>query len=171
MNFKLLISEKEISEKVAVLAAEIDTVLRDDEVVVIGVLKGALFFMADLLRKMKTKVVYDFIQAKSYEGMETTGKIKILKEPNTDFTGKTVLIVEDILDTGITLSQIKSYFEERKAKKVYICTLLNKRKRRISDIDADFTGFEIEDHFVVGYGLDYDEKMRELKDIYIVKQC
>ncbi|GAB4433846.1 MAG: hypoxanthine phosphoribosyltransferase [bacterium] len=171
MNFKLLISEKEISEKISELAAEIDTVLRDDEVIVIGVLKGALFFMADLLRKMKTKVVYDFIQAKSYEGMETTGKIKILKEPSTDFTGKTVLIVEDILDTGITLSQIKRYFEERKAKKVYICTLLNKRKRRVSDIDADFTGFEIEDHFVIGYGLDYDEKMRELKDIYIVKQC
>lgn len=171
MNLKLLISEDEISEKISVIAGEIDRYFDGEEIVVVGVLKGALFFMADLLRKIKTPIVYDFIQAKSYEGMETTGTIKLLKEPNSSFSGKNILIVEDILDTGITLWHIKRYFEDRGAKRVYICALLDKKKKRLKDVKADFVGFEIEDQFVVGYGLDYDERMRELKDIFIVKRC
>jgi len=171
MKFELLLSEKEISEKVKEIAEEVTRSLRNEKVVIVGVLKGALFFMADLLRELKFSFVYDFIQVKSYEGMQTTGSIKVLKEPNCDINGKTVLIVEDILDTGLTLSFIRDYFIEMGAKKVYVCALLDKKKKRLKEIKADFVGFEIDDQFVVGYGLDCDEKMRELKDIFILKQC
>jgi len=171
MKFELLLSEKEISEKVKEIAEEVTRSLRHEKVVIVGVLKGALFFMADLLRELKFSFVYDFIQVKSYEGMQTTGSIKVLKEPNCDISGKTVLIVEDILDTGLTLSFIRDYFIEKGAKKVYVCALLDKKKKRLKEIKADFVGFEIDDQFVVGYGLDCDEKMRELKDIFILKQC
>jgi len=171
MKFELLLSEKEISEKVKEIAEEVTRSLRNEKVVIVGVLKGALFFMADLLRELKFSFVYDFIQVKSYEGMQTTGSIKVLKEPNCDINGKTVLIVEDILDTGLTLSFIRDYLIEKGAKKVYVCALLDKKKKRLKEIKADFVGFEIDDQFVVGYGLDCDEKMRELKDIFILKQC
>lgn len=169
MKLDLLLSEKEISDKIKEIAEQITQFLHNEDVVVIGVLKGALFFMADLLRELRIPFVYDFIQVKSYEGTQTTGRISILKEPNCEVGGKTVLIVEDILDTGITLSFIKDYFIEKGAKNVYICSLLNKKKKRLKELKADFFGFEIEDLFVVGYGLDYDEKMRELKDIFVLK--
>ncbi len=171
MKLEPLFIEKEIVGRVKELAAEIDNFFRNEEIVVIGVLKGALFFMADLLREMKTKFVYDFIQAKSYEGYKSTGEIKILKEPCCDLKGKNVLLLEDILDTGRTLSFLKSFLEKKGAKGVYVCTLLDKKKKRLNNVKADFVGFDIEDRFVVGYGLDIDERLRELKDIYIIKGC
>lgn len=169
MKLDLLLSEKEISDKIKEIAAQITQLLHSEDVVIIGVLKGALFFMSDLLRELKFPFVYDFIQVKSYEGTQTTGTISILKEPNCEVKGKTVLIIEDILDTGITLSFIKEYFVSKGAKNIYICSLLNKKKSRLKELKADFFGFEIDDLFVVGYGLDYNEKMRELKDIFVLK--
>ncbi len=169
MKLELLLSEKDINDKTKEIAAQITQLLHSEDVVIIGVLKGALFFMADLLRELRFPFVYDFIQVKSYEGTQTTGSISILKEPNCEVKGKTVLIVEDILDTGITLSFIKEYFVSKGAKKIYICSLLNKKKNRLKELKADFFGFEIDDMFVVGYGLDYNEKMRELKDIFVLK--
>lgn len=171
MNMELLLSEREISEKVKEIASDINRTFEKEEILVIGVLKGALFFMADLLRELKIRFVYDFIQAKSYDGMESSGKVSIIKEPHCDFKDKNVLIVEDILDTGNTLLYLKEYIKKKGAKGVYICTLLDKKKCRAVDITPEFRGFIIEDRFVVGYGLDFNERMRELRDIFVIKGC
>lgn len=171
VKLELLFTENEILQKVEDVAEEIDLFFKNEPIVVIGVMKGALFFMADLLRSLKTETIYDFIQVKTYAGTSSTGNVTVVKEPNCDCKGKNVLIVEDILDTGVTISFLKEYFEKKGAKKVYICSLLNKQKKRIVNINADFTGFDIEDYFVVGYGLDFDEKFRALNDIFVVKQC
>lgn len=171
MKLELLIPESEIINKVNEIAEDIDKFFNGEKIIVIGVLKGALFFMADLLRRLKTPILYDFIQVKSYELAKSTGKIKILKEPQVDVSDKRVLIIEDILDTGLTVSYLKDYFKERGAKEVYLCVLIVKKKVRVNAIEADFKCFEIDDNFVVGYGLDYDEQLRELKEIYILRQC
>lgn len=167
-NLELLLSEKQIQEEIGNIAADIDCFFGGREIIVIGVLKGALFFMADLLRSMKTQSGFDLIQAKSYEGTTSAGEIKILKEPSCALEGKEILLVEDILDTGITATGIKKYLTEKGAEKIYVCSLLNKKGRRIADIEPDFCGFEIDNLFVVGYGLDYNEKFRELRDIYVI---
>lgn len=170
-NFELeeIISQKEIEEKILSLSKQINIFFQDSSFIAIGVLKGALFFMAQLIPDLKNCEAYDFIQAKSYEGTETTGKIKFLKEPSISLVNKNVLVIEDILDTGITATAIKDYLLRKGAKNVYFCTLLDKPSRRIKEIKPDFYGFKIDNHFVVGYGLDYDEKFREKKAVYILK--
>lgn len=170
-NYELeeIISQKEIKEKILDLSEEINIFFNDNSFVAIGVLKGALFFMAELLPNLKNCETYDFIQAKSYEGSETTGEIRILKEPSTSLIGKNVLVIEDILDTGITASAIKDYLLQKGAKNVYFCTLLDKPSRRVKKISPDFCGFKIDNYFVVGYGLDFDEKFREKKSVFILK--
>lgn len=170
-NYELeeIISEQEIKNKVFLLAEQINTFFQDNNYIAIGVLKGALFFMANLIPNLKNCETYDFIQAKSYEGSETTGKIKILKEPSTSLINKNVLVIEDILDTGITASAIRDYLLQKGAKNVYFCTLFDKPSRRIKQIKPDFCGFVIDNYFVVGYGLDFNERFREKKSVYILK--
>jgi len=163
-----LISAGEIKKRVKSLAAEIDSFFEADDIIALGVLKGALFFMSDLLKQMRNDMIYDFIQAKSYEGTLSTKSVKILKEPNLNLHKKRVLLIEDILDTGFTLKGIINYLDGKKVKDIYICTLLDKKGRREVNIKADFIGFEIDNLFVVGYGLDYDEKFRNLKNISVL---
>lgn len=168
-HLKELISQKGIEERLLSLANEINEFFKNESFIAIGVLKGALFFMADLLRMIENCEAYDFIQAKSYLGIETSGKIEILKEPNISIKDKNVLVIEDILDTGITANAIKNYLIERGAKNVYFCTFLDKPSRRVNFIKPDFCGYTIDNYFVVGYGLDYNEKFREKRGIYILE--
>lgn len=163
------ISKNEIEKKIDKIANEINRFFSSQEIVIIGVLKGSLFFIADLLKKIKIPFVYDFIQAKSYEGTETSGNVVIIKKPSIDIKHRVILLVEDIIDTGITLKKIIDFLKEEGADNIYICTLLDKKGRRKVEIEANFVGFHIDNHFVVGYGLDLDEKFRNLEEIFIYK--
>ncbi len=166
---KELITKEQIKERIKSLSLEINTFFGEKSYIVIGVLKGALFFMADLLKKLENYETYDFIQAKSYVGNDTTGVVQILKEPNIEINGKDVLVIEDILDTGITANSIKDYLYKKGAKNIYFCTFLDKPSRRIKPIVPHFCGYTIDNHFVVGYGLDFNEQFRGREAIYVLE--
>ena len=166
---KLLLSEKEIQRKVGALARKISRDFSGREVLLIGVLKGAFIFMADLARKMTTPVKMDFIRLASY-GSETqsSGKVKITKDLETPLRGKDVLVVEDIIDTGITLQHLLQRLQTRQPRSLRVVALLDKPGRREVDLQADYVGFQVENHFVVGYGLDCAEEYRNLRGIYVL---
>jgi hypoxanthine phosphoribosyltransferase len=166
---KELITKEQIKERVKGLSLEINAFFGGKSYIVIGVLKGVLFFMADLLKNLENYETYDFIQAKSYIGKDTTGNVKILKEPNIDIYGKDVLVIEDILDTGITANAIKDYLNKKGAKNIYFCTFLDKPSRRIKPITPHFCGYTIDNLFVVGYGLDFNEQFRSREAIYVLE--
>ena len=167
---RLLLSEKQVQQKVKALARKISKDFSGQEVLLIGVLKGAFIFMADLARKMTTPVKMDFVRLASY-GSEThpSGRIKFTKDLETPLWGRDVLIVEDIIDTGITLNLLYQSFEARKPRSLKVVALLDKPGRRKVDLQPDYIGFRIENHFVVGYGLDWAEKYRNLCAIYVLK--
>ncbi len=166
----VLFTEREIADKVIELGAQIRKEYADEEqYVVVTVLKGSYIFSADLVRQLDTNAVIDFITASSYDGTQSTGVIRILQDIREDITGKRVILVEDIVDTGRTLAALKKDFIERGAKDVKICACLDKKAARVIDVEADFSCFEIGDQFVVGYGLDYNEKYRGLPYIGILK--
>lgn len=167
---KILLTQEQIQQKVAKLAAQIQKDYLEKEIVIVSVLKGSFVFTADLVRQLDLPVNIQFIVASSY-GSQTTscGKLNILYDLQTDLTDKNVLILEDIVDSGITLSSLKRLFLSRGATEVKICTLLNKPSRRKADIKIDYFGFEIPDVFIVGYGLDFAEKYRSLPYIGILK--
>lgn len=166
----VLFTEREIADKVSELGAQIRKEYADEEqYVVVTVLKGSYIFSADLVRQLDTNAVIDFITASSYDGTQSTGVIRILQDIREDITGKRVILVEDIVDTGRTLAALKKDFIERGAKDVKICTCLDKNAARVIDVETDFSCFEIGDQFVVGYGLDYNEKYRGLPYIGILK--
>ena len=168
---KTLFTKEEIATRVAELGAQITADYKGTKPVVIGVLKGAWIFLADLLREVDLGVCLDFMSVSSYGSSTTTsGSLTIVKDLSIDVTGKDVIIVEDIVDTGTTLSRLKELLLARNAKSVAIATLLNKPSRRKIDIDVEYCGFEIPDEFVVGYGLDFDEKYRTLKDVCVLKE-
>jgi hypoxanthine phosphoribosyltransferase len=159
-----------IQQRIAALAGEIDCRYRDMELVVIGVLKGAFVFMADLIRCMKTPCVVDFVRLASYgSGTVTSGRIALTKDIEIEIRGRDVLIVEDIVDTGLTLSYLVEVLRSREPASLAVCAFLDKRLRRQVPFDADFVGFSMDDGFVVGYGLDYNEKARYLPDVYVVR--
>ena len=159
----ILLSENEINERVSELAEQITKDYEGKKLFVIGVLKGSFIFMADLIRKIQIPCQIDFMAVSSYGGnAKTTGAVKITKDLNADIEGKDVLIVEDILDSGRTLSYLINYFRNRRPSSVRICTLLDKPERRTSKVSVDYVGFSVPDEFVVGYGLDCDEKYRNL---------
>lgn len=167
---EILFTEKEIADKVKELGEAIKKEYADEEeYVVVTVLKGSYIFSADLVRNLDTNAVLDFITASSYDGTHSTGVIRILQDIRADITGKKVILVEDIVDTGRTLAALKKDFIGRGAKDVKICTCLDKKAARVIDIEADFSCFEIGDQFVVGYGLDYNEKYRGLPYIGVLK--
>jgi len=141
------------------------------EVVLIGVLKGAFIFLADLARYLKVSHSVDFTRLASYgSGMASSGNITVTKDIETDIEGKEVIIVEDIIDTGITMKFLRERLEKRQPASIKICTLIDKKHRRKIAIDADYVGFAVQEGFIVGYGLDYDEKFRCLPDIYMVEE-
>lgn len=160
---KILITEDEISARLTELAAEIDRDYEGREILVIGVLKGAVMVMADLSRKIHTPLTMDWMAVSSYgSGTKSSGVVRILKDLETDLEGKHVIIVEDIIDSGLTLSWLKTNLESRGPESVQIATLLRKPDAATVDIHVEYVGFDIPNDFVVGYGLDYAEKYRNL---------
>lgn len=161
-EFKVLFEENEIQKRISELAKEIDEFYQGEEIIVISVLKGAVFFTVDLVKKMKTPIILDMIQVSSYKGTETTGNIIMKKDLDSDINGKKVLIVEDIIDTGYTLKYLKEYLESLNPIDVKIAVLLDKAERRKANVKVDYTGYVIPNKFVVGYGFDIDDKYRNL---------
>ena len=162
---EIMITEEEIAQKINELANQINYDYKDKEkeVIVIGILKGCFVFMSDLIRKLDFNVKVQFMEISSYQnGTVSQGKITIKKDIGIDIEGKDVLITEDIIDSGNTLSQLTEILEKRKPKSIKVCTLLSKPSRREVEFDADYTGFVIEDRFIIGYGLDCGEQFRQL---------
>jgi hypoxanthine phosphoribosyltransferase len=163
---KILIPHAEIEARVAVLAEKISRDYGGKEPILIGVLKGVVFFFADLLMKMSIPAKLDFIRAASYgSGSTSSGVIRILKDVELPLKGEDVILVEDIVDTGLTLDQIVRHIEAKGPASVKICALIDKSERRTKEVRIDYLGFAVPAGFLVGYGLDYDEKYRHLPDI------
>ncbi|MGO4960374.1 hypoxanthine phosphoribosyltransferase [Jeotgalibaca porci] len=168
---EVLYSEEEIAKVTKDLGAVLTEEYKDKYPLVIGILKGAVMFMTDLSRAMDCDLELDFMDVSSYgAGMESSGDVKIIKDLDTSVEGRDVLIVEDIIDTGRTLSYLIEIFRYRKAKSIKIVTLLDKKERRAVDLQADWVGIEVPNEFVVGYGLDYIEKHRNLPYIGVLKE-
>ena len=166
----ILLTKQEIDMMVHRIASSINDDFYGEEVTAVVILKGSIMFAADLVRCLTVNVKLDFMQASSYgSGVESSGVISIKKDLETDVKGKNVLIIEDIVDSGRTLSLLREEIEKRGAKKVAIASLLSKPSRRVVDVEVEYIGAEIPDEFVVGYGLDMDEKYRQLDYIGILK--
>ena len=168
MFFKESISAEEIQKEVARVAQEINADYVGKEPLFVCVLNGAFMYAADLLKHITLPCEITFVRMKSYEGTETTGKVNMLIPLQVDVKGRDVIVIEDIIDTGRTLAHLKQNLLYRGAKEVKICTFLNKPSRRVVDVDVDYCGFVIPDEFVVGYGLDYAEKYRNLDYIGVL---
>ena len=166
---KVLVTEAQIAERVKELAFEIDSAYVGKDVLLVGVLKGAVMFMADLSRAIQIPVSMDWMAVSSYgSGTQSSGVVRILKDLDADVLGRHVLIVEDIIDSGLTLSWLKSNLTARGAASVEIVALLRKPEAAKVEVDVMLVGFDIPNEFVVGYGLDYDEKYRTLKDVGVL---
>ncbi len=165
---KTLLTREEVEKRIKELAKEIEKDYCGKDLLVIGLLKGSIMFMSDLIKEMDLPVMIDFMSVSSYSGTTSTGVINVLKDTDISVKDKDVLIVEDIIDTGLTLSHVKKLLEDRGAKSLKICTLLDKPSRRTVEMKGDYVGFEIPDEFVVGYGLDYDQHHRNLPYVGIV---
>ncbi len=164
----VLMSEEEIKKICKTLGEQITRDYEGKNLLVVSVLKGSIVFMADLLREIKCRCQIDFLSVSSYSGTKTTGVVKFKKDLDIDPDGMDILIVEDILDSGVTLSYLSGVLMGRNANSIKICTLLDKPANRRADIKADYVGKTIPDEFVIGYGLDYDEKYRNLPYIGIL---
>ena len=165
----VLLSEKEIQLKVREIGAKISADYEGKNPIFVGVLKGCFIFMADLMRSVNIRCSMDFMAVSSYSGTSSTGAVKINKDLSQDILGRHLILVEDILDSGVTLNYLKQYLTVRKPASIRIATLLDKPARRKADIFADYSCFEVPDAFVVGYGLDYNETYRNLPYIGILK--
>lgn len=167
---RVLISKEQLDATVQKLGAQISKDYADKRPLLIGVLKGCVVFFSDLIRKIDIDCQLDFMAVSSYgAGKNTTGEVKVLKDVSTTIENKHIIIVEDIVDSGITLNYLVNLLKFRGASSVEICTLLNKPERRQRDVYPKYVGFEIPNEFVVGYGLDYDEKFRNLPEVCIMK--
>ncbi|MHB1699254.1 MAG: hypoxanthine phosphoribosyltransferase [Acidobacteriaceae bacterium] len=165
----VLFSTQQIAERVAELGAQISADYAGESVVLIGVLKGAALFLSDLARSMQVDATFDFVAVSSYgKGVRSSGAVKLIKDVDNSVEGKHVVLVEDILDTGLTLSFLRKLMLQHRPQSLRIATCLDKPERRKVEIEADYIGFRIPDHFVVGYGMDYAEHYRNLPDIRVM---
>jgi hypoxanthine phosphoribosyltransferase len=169
-NLQVLYSKERIEAEVLRLAAEISATYAGERLLVVVVLNGAVFFAADLVRALTVPVEMDFVKLSSYEGTETTGNVLVKKDMESSVAGRHVLVVEDIVDTGLTLTFLLNLLQQRGAKSLKVCTLIDKNERRQAEITPEFVGIECPGGFLVGYGLDLDERMRELSAIYEIIQ-
>lgn len=166
---KILVSREEIAKRVAELGKQISEDYKGESVTLVCTLRGASIFFADLVREIEGDVEIDFIAVSSYgAGTKSSGEVKMIKDLSEPIKDKNVIIVEDIIDTGITLCYLKKLLLARAPKSLKVCSLLDKPSRRQVDFKGDYIGFEIENEFVVGYGLDYGEKMRNFKDVCVL---
>ncbi len=165
---KPLYTASQIQQRVSELAAQLSADMRGREPVALIVLKGGLHFGSDLLRNLTVPVSVDFVRAKSYEGTAPAGGVKFLIRPSLPLQGKHVIIVEDILDTGLTARAILELVEAEQPASIVFCSLFDKPKCRKVDLKGDYVGFELDSQFVVGYGMDYNERYRELPDVYVL---
>lgn len=165
-----LISEEAVAKKIAEMGAQISKDYEGDSVYLLCILKGGVFFTTELAKHITVPVNIDFMSVSSYGGETTSsGIVRIVKDLDTPIEGKNVLIAEDIIDTGRTLAYLMEHLKQRKPKSLKLCTLLDKPDRRVSDVKVDYTGFEIPDEFVVGYGLDYDQRYRNLPYVGVIE--
>jgi len=168
-QLKVLITRDQIRIRVAELATQISADYSGETVVLIGVLKGAAIFLADLARQIELDTTFDFISVSSYGGgKQSSGEVRLNKDVDISMRDKNVILVEDILDTGLTLQFLKKLFLHHHPRSLKIAALLDKRSRRIAPVQAEYVGFVIPDEFVVGYGLDYNERYRNLPDVCIL---
>jgi len=168
---RLLYSKKTIDRRVKELADAISCDLEGRELVLIGVLKGAFIFLADLTRYLKIPHTVDFVRLASYgSGSVSSGNITFSKDIETDIEGKDIVIVDDIIDTGGSIAFLREKLEERRPGSIKVCALIDKKQRRKRAVTADYVGFALGEGFVVGYGLDFDEKFRCLPEIYVIKE-
>lgn len=168
---RILINEEQLKSRIKELGESITNDFKDDDapMVVVGILKGSVIFMSDLVREIKLPLTMDFMEVSSYgDEFETTRDIKIIKDLEHSVRGKNVLVVEDIIDSGLTLKKILQLIGKRGPKNVILCTLLNKKERRQADVDVQYVGFDIPDEFVTGYGLDFKQEYRNIPYIGVV---
>ena len=169
-KIRVMIPEEEVDAKIKELAAQITKDYAGREVHLVCILKGSIFFTCELAKRIDLPVTLDFMSVSSYgDGTESTGRIKMVKDLDENIEGKDVIVIEDIIDTGRTLSHLMEVLKVRKPATLKLCTLLDKPSRRVVDVKVDYTGFEIPDEFVVGYGLDFAQKYRNLPYIGVVE--
>ena len=171
MTEEILITKEQLEEKVAELGSQISKDYEGKPILLVGILKGSVPFMADLMRYIDGDVEIDFMAVSSYGGStSSSGVVRIIKDLDHDIEGKNVIIVEDIVDSGLTLSYLKAHLLGRNPASLKICTILDKPARRRVEFTPDYCGFQVEDKFIVGYGLDYDQKYRQLPYISWIKE-
>ena len=167
---KILVTEEQIAQRCKELGRQLDHDYADrHDVLFVGILKGSIPFMAELIKRVSIDIQIDFMAVSSYSGTESLGDIKIIKDLEQSIQGRDLVLVEDIVDSGRTLSYLLKMLSERGPKSLKLCTLLDKPDRRVTEVDVAYTGFKIPDEFVVGYGLDYDQRYRNLPYIGVVE--
>jgi hypoxanthine phosphoribosyltransferase len=159
---KVIITEHELQKKIYEIANKISNDYKNKELIIICVLNGAIFFCVDLVRKLSIPVEIDYISVSSYHGTSSSGEVKLIRDISISIENKDVLILEDILDTGITLTYLREHILNKNPKSLKICSLLDKPSRRKKHVKLDYVGFVIEDIFIIGYGMDYNQKYRQL---------
>ncbi len=168
-GLEVLFTRRQIADRVAEMGAQISRDLKGEKLVMVGVLKGAALFLADLARAIEADATFDFVATSSYGfGQRSSGAVRLIKDLDEPIEGKNVLVVEDILDTGLTLAYLRKHFLQQRPKSLRVAALLDKPSRRIEKIEADYVGFSIPNQFVIGYGMDYAERYRNLPDICIL---
>jgi len=168
---RILIKREDIQKRVKELAKAISEDYKGKHLLVLCILKGASVFFADLMRELEVEVTFEFIGLSSYRNdAKSSGKVALIKDMTSSVEGKDILVVEDIIDTGLTLTYLKELLKERGANTVKICSFLDKKSKRKVPLEGDYVGFEVPDEFLVGYGLDYAEKYRNLSDVCILKR-
>ncbi len=167
---ELLFSREAVQEQIKQLALRISSDYEGRDLVLIGVLNGAVFFLSDLARNISIPLKIDFVRASSYgSGRESSGTVRLTKDVEIPLQGKSVILIEDIVDSGLTIDRLIKAIEEKSPESIRVCALIDKTERRRTDVEIHYCGYRIEEGFVVGYGLDYDENYRNLPDIYVLK--
>ena len=162
MEINILINKSKLEKRIEELGKQIEKDYQGKELVFVGILKGSVMFMSELAKNVKSNVELDFMDVSSYQGTQSTGTVTSNKDIRNSIEGKDVILVEDIIDTGRTLTYVLEYLKQKNPNSIKIATMLSKPSRRVMELNVDYIGFSIEDKFVVGYGLDYNEKYRNL---------